>query len=99
MRTVRTGPVVGLLGEVALLVALAFTVGLTSLGWVVGVATGLVACGLLARGLARADTKPPGMTEGASLDAGPTGPAQTGLAQTGLAPTDDGFTLLIHGSY
>src|SRR4051794_36848065 len=50
---VRTGPVVGLLGQVALLAALAATVGLGAAGWVVGVGVGVVTSLALAHGLVR----------------------------------------------
>ncbi len=55
MRTVRTGPVIGLIAQVALLAALAGTVGLTGLGWVVGFASGVTTNAALARGLDRSD--------------------------------------------
>ena len=42
MRSVRTGPVIGLIAELALLAALAATVGLSGSGWVVGVACAVV---------------------------------------------------------
>ena len=53
MRPVRTGPVIGLLAQLALLAALAATVGLGGPGWVVGVACGVTTTALLAGGLAR----------------------------------------------
>jgi phosphatidylglycerophosphate synthase len=51
--TVRTGPLAGLAAQVALLAALGVTVGLSSVGWVVGVTCGVVANGAMALGLAR----------------------------------------------
>ncbi len=42
MRTVRTGPVIGLIAQLALLAALAATVGLGRAGWVVGLAYGVI---------------------------------------------------------
>jgi phosphatidylglycerophosphate synthase len=53
VRAVRTGPVTGLLCQFAVTVALAATVGLGALGWVVGISYGVIANLLLARGLAR----------------------------------------------
>jgi phosphatidylglycerophosphate synthase len=49
----QAGPATGLIAQVLLLVALAWTVGLSGAGWVVGGACALVATGALARGLAR----------------------------------------------
>lgn len=47
----RTGPLIGLLGQVVLLAALAVTVGLGPWGWLVGIAYGLATCAALTRGL------------------------------------------------
>ena len=52
---VRTGPVIALIAQLALLVLLAGTVGLSTLGWLVGIAYGLVMNASLAAGLARSD--------------------------------------------
>jgi len=51
MRSVHLGPLVGLVAQVALLLVLAGTVGLSSLGWLAGVLCGLTATLLLSRGL------------------------------------------------
>ena len=40
MRAVQRGPAIGLVAQLALLAALAATVGLGGAGWVVGVAAG-----------------------------------------------------------
>jgi phosphatidylglycerophosphate synthase len=48
---VRLGPIVGLIGQVALLAILATTVGLGVAGWVAGVAYGFTLCATLTRGL------------------------------------------------
>ena len=56
MRTVQTGPVVGLIGQTVLLAALAATSGLSGSGWVVGITCGVVTNASLARGLARYGT-------------------------------------------
>jgi phosphatidylglycerophosphate synthase len=53
MRTVHTGPVIGLIGQVALLFLLAMTVGLSLAGWLVGVACGLTTHSTLSHGLNR----------------------------------------------
>lgn len=49
---VRTGPVIALIAQLALLAVLAETVGLSAVGWLVGAAYGLVVNALLAVGLA-----------------------------------------------
>src|SRR5262249_8005214 len=51
--SVRTGPVVGLVGQLVLLDVLARTVGLGAAGWLAGMAYGLVTCAALTRGLHR----------------------------------------------
>lgn len=53
MRTVQSGPVIGLIVQVLLLAALATTVGLSPAGWLAGVAYGVGLCVLLGRGLRR----------------------------------------------
>ena len=53
MSAVRSGPVVGLISQVVLLVAVAGTVGLTVSGWLVGIACGIATFVALARGLNR----------------------------------------------
>ena len=55
MLTFRTGPVAGLLAQVALLAVLEVTVGLGPVGWVVGLGCGVVLDAAVARGLRRAD--------------------------------------------
>jgi phosphatidylglycerophosphate synthase len=54
---VHSGPAAGLLGQVLLLAVLAATVGLTSAGWVVGLACGAVVAGLLGRAMDGAGTE------------------------------------------
>ena len=55
VRTVRTGPVIGLIAQVMVLAALAYSsVGLSAAGWFVGLAYGVVGNVLLARALTRA---------------------------------------------
>lgn len=58
MPTVRSGPLIGLGGQVVLLAVLARTVGLGAAGWLAGLAFGLVLCALLDRGLRGADLGP-----------------------------------------
>ena len=53
VRAVKTGPVTGLLSQFAVTAALAATVGLSPLGWVVGISFGVIANLLLAEGLDR----------------------------------------------
>ena len=53
MLAVRSGPAVGLTALVALLATLGMTVGLGSLGWVVGLACGVVLNTSVAGGVAR----------------------------------------------
>ena len=51
MRKVRRGPGIGLIVQLALLAALAATVGLGAAGWVVGVTYGVITATLLTDGL------------------------------------------------
>lgn len=51
MRIVHLGPLTGLVGQAALLLLLAATVGLSGTGWLVGAACGLAATALLSHGL------------------------------------------------
>lgn len=51
MQSVHTGPAVGLLAQTLLLAALAASVGLSALGWTVGLVTGLFTAVALSRGL------------------------------------------------
>ncbi|RKR86343.1 phosphatidylglycerophosphate synthase [Micromonospora pisi] len=53
MRTVQSGPLVGLIVQIVMLASLAGTVGLGAAGWLVGVAYGVAICVLLSRGLRR----------------------------------------------
>jgi len=53
VRTVHTGPVIGLLGQLALLSLLSGTVGLSLVGWSVGIGYGLVLAALISYGLDR----------------------------------------------
>ncbi len=51
MRAVQTGPIVGIIGQLAVLSVLAATVGLGATGWLVGMACGLVTAAGLVHGL------------------------------------------------
>jgi phosphatidylglycerophosphate synthase len=53
MRTVQKGPVVGLIGQLAVLSAIAVTVGLGTIGWVAGTACGVVTAAVLSYGMTR----------------------------------------------
>jgi len=53
VQTVRTAPLIGLIAEVALLAALAHTVGLSVTGWSVGILCALTTNVILTRALAR----------------------------------------------
>ena len=56
MRTVQAGPVIGLIGQLAVLSVLAGTVGFGATGWLVGTACGLVTAAGVAHGLSRSST-------------------------------------------
>jgi phosphatidylglycerophosphate synthase len=53
VRTVRTGPAIGMIAQLALLAVLAGSVGLGVAGWLAGAAWGVATYAILARGLAR----------------------------------------------
>ena len=53
MRKVQTGPLVGLVGQVVVLAALAASSGLSGSGWLVGMSCGLVTNMTLTVGLVR----------------------------------------------
>ena len=53
LRAVHTGPVIGLIGQLAILSGLAGTVGLGPAGWLVGMVCGLVTTAGLSHGLTR----------------------------------------------
>jgi phosphatidylglycerophosphate synthase len=54
VRTVRTGPAIGLIAQLALLGVLAGGIGLSLVGWLAGAASGVTMYVMLARGLAQA---------------------------------------------
>ena len=56
MVTLRSGLAVGLVAQVALLAALATTVGLTGFGWLVGIVCGVVMVASVDRGMVRTGT-------------------------------------------
>ena len=53
LRAVQTGPVIGLLGQLAVLSVLAGTVGLAATGWLAGTVCGLLTAAGLVHGLSR----------------------------------------------
>ena len=53
LRAVQTGPVIGLVGQLAVLSAVAGTVGLGATGWLAGTACGLLTAAALVHGLSR----------------------------------------------
>ncbi|MDG6105085.1 CDP-alcohol phosphatidyltransferase family protein [Dactylosporangium aurantiacum] len=57
MQTVRTGPALGFLAQVALLAGLGGTAGLGGAGWLVGTAYGAALCGLLTWGMHRSGAR------------------------------------------
>jgi phosphatidylglycerophosphate synthase len=64
---VRTGPVTGLIAQVALLAVLTGTVGLSVTGWLVGLACGLITNATLERGLARSGAEALGPADRVTL--------------------------------
>jgi phosphatidylglycerophosphate synthase len=63
----RTGPAIGLTGQVVLLAGLAVTVGTGPVGWLVGVACGLVTCVALTLGLDRSGARSLGPADRVTL--------------------------------
>jgi phosphatidylglycerophosphate synthase len=57
LRAVQTGPVIGLLGQLAVLFVVAGTVGLGAIGWLAGAAWGLVTAAGLVHGLSRSGSE------------------------------------------
>ncbi|MEV1287408.1 CDP-alcohol phosphatidyltransferase family protein [Micromonospora sp. NPDC049679] len=70
MPRVQTGPVIGLIVQFVLLAGLAGTVGLSSAGWLTGIAYGAVTCIALTRGLRRAGTGDLGPADRVTLSRG-----------------------------
>jgi phosphatidylglycerophosphate synthase len=65
--TVRTGPAIGLVGQIVLFAALAETVGLGVAGWLAGVAYGLVTCAALSHGMQRSGSSALGYADRVTL--------------------------------
>jgi phosphatidylglycerophosphate synthase len=65
--TVRTGPVIGLLGQFVLCAVLAATVGLGPAGWVAGTACGVFTCAALTRAVRRSATRAIGPADRVTL--------------------------------
>ncbi|WP_435871039.1 CDP-alcohol phosphatidyltransferase family protein [Micromonospora musae] len=90
MRTVRTGPLVGLLSQVVILAALAGTVGLGGAGWLAGVGYAVLSCAALTRGMRRAGTERLGPADRVTLTRSVLVGAVTALAADAIgrpAPT------------
>ena len=85
VREVQTGPALGFVAQLALLTALAGTVGVGGPGWVVGLACGLFTNGLLARGLVRSGSARLGPADQVTL-------ARSTLAGGVAAITADAFS-------
>lgn len=85
VREVQTGPALGFVAQLALLTALAGTVGVGGPGWFVGLACGLFTNGLLARGLARSGSVRLGPADQVTL-------ARSTLAGGVAAMTADAFS-------
>ncbi|WP_435821595.1 CDP-alcohol phosphatidyltransferase family protein [Micromonospora musae] len=90
MRTVRTGPLVGLVSQVVILVALAGTVGLGGAGWLAGVGHAVLSCAALNHGMRRAGTERLGPADRVTLTRSVLVGAVTALAADAIgrsAPT------------
>jgi len=85
VREVQTGPALGFVAQLALLTALAGTVGVGGPGWVVGLACGLFTNALLARGLVRSGSARLGPADQVTL-------ARSTLAGGVAAITADAFS-------
>lgn len=85
VREVQTGPALGFVAQLALLTALAGTVGVGGPGWAVGLACGLFTNGLLARGLVRSGSARLGPADQVTL-------ARSTLAGGVAAMTADALT-------
>jgi phosphatidylglycerophosphate synthase len=83
--TVRTGPVIGLIGQFLLFAVLARTVGLGVAGWLAGLAYGVITCALLTRGLHRSGSTALGPADRVTL-------ARATLVGGVVALTADSFT-------
>jgi phosphatidylglycerophosphate synthase len=86
MPAVRPGPVVGVIGQVALLTALATTVGVGTRGSLTGVAYAAVLCVLLTRGMHRAGARAFGPADWVTLIRATLVGAVTALAVGPLGP-------------
>jgi phosphatidylglycerophosphate synthase len=89
VREVQTGPALGFVAQLALLTALAGTVGVGGPGWFVGLACGLFTNALLARGLVRSGSARLGPADQVTL-------ARSTLAGGVAAMTADTFSEVAH---
>jgi phosphatidylglycerophosphate synthase len=87
MASVRTGPTIGLVGQVTLLAGLAVSVGLGPAGWLVGTAYGAVLCGLLARAMDRSGASALGPADRVTLGRATLVGAVTALSAARHPPT------------
>ncbi|WP_432837337.1 CDP-alcohol phosphatidyltransferase family protein [Dactylosporangium sp. CA-092794] len=85
MPRVRTGPIIGLIFHVTVLIGLAASVGLGAAGWAVGLLSGIVTCVALGSGLQRSGATGLGAANAVTL-------ARAGLAGGVAALTADSFT-------
>lgn len=85
MPRVRTGPVIGLVFHIAVLAALAGSVGLGTAGWLVGAASGVLTFVALSNGLRRSGVPVLGAANSVTL-------ARAGLVGGVTALTADSFT-------
>jgi phosphatidylglycerophosphate synthase len=85
VRTVRTGPVAGLIGQIVLFAALTGTVGLGVAGWLAGMAYAAVLCAALSRGMHRSGTASLGPADRVTL-------TRASLIGGVVALTADSFT-------
>lgn len=85
MRTVHSGPVGGLAGQLVLLAGLDQAVGLGPLGWLAGLAYGVVSNGLLLRGLQRSGATALGAANAVTLTRSTLVGAVTALVVDGFA--------------
>jgi phosphatidylglycerophosphate synthase len=67
VQAVRTGPLIGLAGQVAVLAGLAVTVGLGWVGWLAALGYGLATCAWLTRALRRAGARALGPADRVTL--------------------------------
>ncbi|WP_435829705.1 CDP-alcohol phosphatidyltransferase family protein [Micromonospora costi] len=95
MRTVRTGPSVGLAAQIVLLAVLAGSVGLGVAGWLAGAGYGVVSCVALTRGLRRAGARRLGPADRVTLSRSVLVGAVTALVADGMVGRPAPVALLV----